>query len=171
MDKKSMIKFVLAGLIVLIIVRMISSRTSPRKEKFSDGWGPEQYTEYDPAEMTASEIPSTSLAPGVTAPATTQAPSVTLIPAGSMGPMSQSVDLLPKASTTASEFGEFAPKSLQGQQSFLDPTRYIGVDSVGSSLRNANYQLRRDPPVTKTNVGPWSQSSIDADLMRRPLDC
>jgi hypothetical protein len=171
MDKKNIVKFVLAGLIVLIIVRMITCRKSPRKEKYGDGWGEEAYTDFDPAAMTASELPQTSLAPGVTAPAVSAPPSATLIPAGSMGPMSKSVDLLPKPPTSSSEFGEFAPKSLQGQQSFLDPTRYIGVDSVGSSLRNANYQLRRDPPVTKTNVGPWSQSSIDADLMRRPLDC
>ena len=79
-------------------------------------------------------------------------------------------DLLPKpASPQVLDFGEFAPKALQGQN-FLDISQQIGVDTQGSSLRNANYQIRSDPPNPRTNVGPWSNSTIDTDLLRRPLE-
>jgi len=78
--------------------------------------------------------------------------------------------LLPKPTATASVYGEFAPKNL-GTQNFLDATKFVGVDTTGSSLRNANYSLRADPPVPRKDVGIWNSSTIDADLYRKPLDC
>jgi hypothetical protein len=169
MDKKNVIKFLLAGIIIVIVLRLITNRKN--KENYHDGWEgtAEAYEDYDPAAISASEIPSTTLVPGATM-SPTVAPAATLIPSGTMGPMSRSVDLLPKPSTKSSEFGEYAPKSLQGQ-SFLNPTSFIGQDSVGASLKNANYSLRRDIPIAKSNVGPWSNSSVEADLYRKPLDC
>jgi hypothetical protein len=46
----------------------------------------------------------------------------------------------------------------------------IGLDTIGQSLRNANYQLRSDPIIAKQNVGPWMQSTIEPDLGRVPLE-
>jgi hypothetical protein len=84
--------------------------------------------------------------------------------------MNVASDLLPKpTSPQVLDFGEFAPKALQGQN-FLDVSQQIGVDTQGSSLKNANRQLRSDPPNPRTNVGPWANSSIDTDLLRRPLE-
>jgi len=37
-------------------------------------------------------------------------------------------------------------------------------------LRNANQQLRSDPPVPQVNVGPWHNTTIEADNMRVPLE-
>ena len=91
-------------------------------------------------------------------------------PMGPTGGFNVATDLLPKTTGGAKQnFGEFAPKSLLGQN-FLDAKKYIGVDTQGSSLRNANYQLRSDPPNPRFDVGPWSGSTIDPDLMRRPLE-
>jgi hypothetical protein len=84
-------------------------------------------------------------------------------------PLSASVDLLPKPSAKSQTFAEFAPKGLQGQN-FLDTSKFIGVNTKGSSLRNANYDLRSAPSIQRRQVGPWSQSTIDADLMRKPLE-
>lgn len=78
-------------------------------------------------------------------------------------------DLLPKPTYDSQNFAEFAPKSLLGQN-FLDPKKYIGVDTQGSSLRNANYDLRSNPTIPRVNVGPWQQSTIDSDLYRKPLE-
>ena len=64
---------------------------------------------------------------------------------------------------------EFAPKDLQNMN-FLDATNRIGVDTVSSSLRNANYSIRSEPANPKTAVSPWMNSDIDPDLDRRPLD-
>ena len=84
--------------------------------------------------------------------------------------MSVATDLLPKPSANVrSNFGEFAPKSLLGQN-FLDAKKYVGVDTKGSSLRNANYDLRSSPAIPRKDIGPWSQSTIDSDLYRKPLE-
>ena len=84
--------------------------------------------------------------------------------------MNVATDLLPKSSSQQrSKFGEFAPKSLLGQN-FLDAKKYIGVDTKGSSLRNANYDLRSSPAIPRQDVGPWSNSTIDGDLYRKPLE-
>jgi hypothetical protein len=45
-----------------------------------------------------------------------------------------------------------------------------GINTVGSSLRNANLQLRSEPPNPRMNSGPWNQSTIDSDLMRTPFE-
>lgn len=47
---------------------------------------------------------------------------------------------------------------------------HIGLDTIGQSLRNPNYQLRSDPIITKSDVGPWNQSTIEADYGRVPLE-
>lgn len=47
---------------------------------------------------------------------------------------------------------------------------HIGLDTIGQTLRNANLQLRSDPIIPKTEVGPWMKSTIEPDLMRVPLE-
>ena len=47
---------------------------------------------------------------------------------------------------------------------------HIGIDTVGSSLRNANLQERSEPPNPTTPVSPWLNSTIEPDLMRAPLE-
>lgn len=47
---------------------------------------------------------------------------------------------------------------------------HIGLDTIGQTLRNANMQLRSDPIITKAEVGPWNQSTIETDYARVPLE-
>lgn len=47
---------------------------------------------------------------------------------------------------------------------------HIGLDTIGQTLRNASYDLRSDPIIPKTDVGPWNQSTIEADLGRVSLE-
>lgn len=47
---------------------------------------------------------------------------------------------------------------------------HIGLDTIGQTLRNANLQLRSDPIIPKSDIGPWMQSTIEPDLMRVPLE-
>jgi hypothetical protein len=78
-------------------------------------------------------------------------------------------NLLPKANAEMKESGfEFAPKDLQGVN-FLSAQDKIGIDTVASSLRNANYSIRDEPANPKTVVSIWNQSTIESDLARRPL--
>ena len=47
---------------------------------------------------------------------------------------------------------------------------HVGVNSVGQSLRNANQQLRSEPPNPQAEVSPWMNSTIGPDLQRKPLE-
>lgn len=54
---------------------------------------------------------------------------------------------------------------------FLNDRKLNAIDTKGSSLRNANLQLRSDIPIPVKNTNcPWNNSTIEADNMRRPLD-
>lgn len=52
---------------------------------------------------------------------------------------------------------------------YLEATFHAGVNTVGQSLRNANLNLRAEPPNPRVMVSPWMNSTIDADLSRKPL--
>ena len=54
--------------------------------------------------------------------------------------------------------------------SLLKAGWHIGINTVGQSLRNANLQLRSEPVNPQLNTGPWNQSTITADMQRRPLE-
>lgn len=47
---------------------------------------------------------------------------------------------------------------------------HIGLDTIGQTLRNANLQLRSDPIIPKSDIGPWNQSTMEADIGRVPLE-
>ncbi len=47
---------------------------------------------------------------------------------------------------------------------------HTGMDTVGSSLRNANLQVRSEPPNPTDKVSPWGNTTIEPDLMRVPLE-
>ena len=53
---------------------------------------------------------------------------------------------------------------------FLEAGYQVGVNTVGQSLRNANQQLRSEPPNPQVNVSPWLNTTIGPDLARRPLE-
>jgi len=46
----------------------------------------------------------------------------------------------------------------------------VGINTVGSTMRNANLQLRSEPPNPQGNVGPWLNSTIEPDVVRQPLE-
>jgi len=59
--------------------------------------------------------------------------------------------------------------SLKGKN-FLSAGALIGVNTVGQSLRNANWQLRSEPPNPQIPVSIFNQSTIQPDTNRRPLE-
>jgi len=88
--------------------------------------------------------------------------------------MGVATDLLPKEdqwSNEADSFEAIMPKAIK-DQNFLEADRFIGVDTISTSNKNANLQLRADPPIKKTDVGPFLNSSYDKkDELRKPLEC
>lgn len=77
--------------------------------------------------------------------------------------------LLPREVASAEDFGQFAPESILAGQNFLEPRKQVGFpETVGGALRNANQQVRKDPPNPKQPY-VWNNSTIVPDLMQRGL--
>src|SRR6056300_32124 len=77
--------------------------------------------------------------------------------------------LLPREVASQEDFGEFAPEDILAGQNFLEPRAQIGFpETVSGALRNANQQIRADPPNPKEPF-VWNNSTIATDTMRRPL--
>ena len=55
-------------------------------------------------------------------------------------------------------------------KNFLEAGFHVGVNTVGQSLRNANRQLRSEPPNPQVKVSPWLTTTIEPDANRRPLE-
>lgn len=79
-------------------------------------------------------------------------------------------DLLPKNNN--SQWSELNPagKGELANINFLKAGYHIGIDTIGQSLRNANLQIRSEPPNPQLDVGPWNQSTITPDFIRPPLE-
>ena len=79
---------------------------------------------------------------------------------------------------------ELLPKDSNNQWAQLNPSGkgdlaninllkagyHIGIDTIGQTLRNANLQIRSEPPNPQLYVGPWNQTTIQPDFMRPPLE-
>jgi hypothetical protein len=77
--------------------------------------------------------------------------------------------LLPREVASQEDFGEFAPDDILKGQNFLDPRQQIGFpETLGGTLRNANQQIRADPPNPK-RAFVWNNSTIVPDLMQRKM--
>ena len=80
-------------------------------------------------------------------------------------------DLLPKDAANL-KWSSLSPAG-QGSLSdvnLLSAGASIGISTIAGTLRNANLQLRSEPPNPQMNVGPWAQSTISPDPWRRPLE-
>jgi hypothetical protein len=81
-----------------------------------------------------------------------------------------SSSLLPREMASQEEFGQFAPEDILKGQNFLDPRQQVGFpETYGGTIRNANQQIRSEPPNPKSPY-VWNNSTIVPDLMRRPLN-
>ena len=79
-------------------------------------------------------------------------------------------ELLPKDINKA--YSKLNPQGGDGLSNaqFLQAGYHVGINTVGSSLRNANLQLRSEPPNPQLNIGPWNNTTIGPDFNRRPLE-
>jgi hypothetical protein len=79
-------------------------------------------------------------------------------------------DLLPKDNN--SQWAQLNPqgKGELANVNLLKAGYHIGIDTIGQTLRNANLQIRSEPPNPQVYVGPWNQSTIEPDFMRPPLE-
>jgi len=90
----------------------------------------------------------------------------------SLHPVANPSDLLPNDSN--SQWAALNPNTMNKgdvlMPDLLQAGYHIGLDTIGQTLRNANLQLRSDPIIPKSIIGPWNQSTIEPDLGRVPLE-
>jgi hypothetical protein len=128
---------------------------------FMDASGAEQFQDASGAEGFANME-------DVTGPAAFAAPGA---PAGCY-PRDQLTpgELLPKdANSVWAQQNPMGTGSLKGKN-FLSAGSLLGVNTVGQSLRNANYQLRSEPPNPQTPVSVFNIPTIEPDVNRRDFD-
>ena len=113
--------------------------------------------------------------------AQTQAPVITQ---KQSHPQQQAQPEKPKTSNDVTNTSDLLPLDQNSQWADLNPVNggnvaipdllqagyHIGLDTIGQTLRNANYQFRSDPIIPKVDIGPWNQSTIEADYGRVPLE-
>ena len=78
-------------------------------------------------------------------------------------------DLLPKDNNSSWNMKPMGSGDFLGVN-LLNAGYLIGVDTVGSSLRNANLQVRSEPPNPQLQVSPWMNTTIEPDPFRAPLE-
>ncbi len=80
-------------------------------------------------------------------------------------------DLLPK-DNDSTLWAQVNPngKGNLTEKNYLSSGHFIGVNTVGQSLRNANLQLRSEPPNPRQAVSPWLQSTIEPDNNRKHFE-
>ena len=138
-------------------------REDVRKNKYADG-----------GDLKASAFPAPSTTQGFQDLSTMEGPANfgnTEAPAGCY-PRDQLMpgELLPKDTNSVwAEQNPMGPGSLKGKN-FLSAGALIGVNTVGQSLRNANWQFRSEPPNPQVPVSIFNQSTIQPDVNRRPLE-
>ena len=156
-------EFVLVVIIFIVLVWGLLSY-SGEKVSFMDNMEDGKLDEED------------AFAPSASAPAPEmQGPAAPAQSAGAgyaLQPVANPSELLPADGN--SQWAELNPSAMKGgdvmMPDLLQAGYHIGLDTIGQSLRNANLQLRSDPIIPKAAVGPWNQSTIEADMARVPLE-
>ena len=79
-------------------------------------------------------------------------------------------DLLPNDPNSQFAVGQPTGQGELANINLLKAGQLSGIDTVGGTLRNANLQLRSEPPNPRNQVSPWLNTTIEPDLMRVPLE-
>jgi hypothetical protein len=157
------------GLVVLVVVLV---QYNSDKSKIFDGMTDNSVSPYNQPSM-PSVPPSV---PPMQSASTLSSESYLPVP-GSSGQQSNAPaamnlgpeDLLPR--DVNSEWASINPASNDLQNiNLLTAGQMIGINTVGTCLKNGNRQLLRpEPAIPKHETGPWNQSTNDCDdQYRRP---
>ena len=145
------------GVIIILLLLAFAISTFADYVTTKVGGGSEAHTPLAQMASTYADSPSMdvteSMAPQESEPS---APKLS----GQSGPVQDPVDLLPADAN--SEFSELAPSSnVANNTGMLEAGFHYG--GADQPMRNANLQIRKEEPNPQQNVGPWQQSTIEAD--------
>jgi hypothetical protein len=172
------------ALIGILVLALAIAQYSGRKTKYSDGFG-------DGYSNSPSNVPNSTSVAGSAGPTDGAIPAseplggnevFSNVPAGSTT-STYGLSPVPRANGQYDP-SELLPKDINSQWAQLNPAgsadfknvnllkagSLIGIDTIGSTLRNANLQERSEPPNPTTSVSPWLNTTIEPDLMRLPLE-
>jgi len=139
-----------------------TSNATAKKEKFMSYGGPKTVTGFKGNKEGFADLASME---GPAAFASAEAPAG-CYPRDQLTP----VELLPADQNSIyAQQNPMGTGSLKGKN-FLSAGALIGVNTVGQSLRNANLQLRSEPPNPQVPVSIFAQSTIGPDISHRPLE-
>jgi hypothetical protein len=160
-----LIKFVATkefiAIIVFIILAWAIMNYTTDKTMITDGFDSSANVTKVPASTYANAAVNTAPVPSNSATNTVGSSNVSV---------TNPSDLLPKDQN--SEWAALNPVNTGNPAipDLLQAGYHIGLDTIGQTLRNPNYQLRSDPIIPKAQVGPWNMSTIEPDLGRVPLE-
>tara|TARA_B100001250_G_C19626060_1_gene711568 strand:- start:45 stop:602 length:558 start_codon:yes stop_codon:yes gene_type:complete len=88
----------------------------------------------------------------------------------SKAPVEDPSQLLP--SDQNSKWAQLNPQGSGDLQNvnLLQAGVHTGINTVGTSLRNANLQLRSEPANPQLNVGPWHNTTIEPDARSQQFE-
>ena len=91
-------------------------------------------------------------------------------PSCTKGKINDPSELLPKDSN--SQWAKLNPSGGVdfNKVNLLKAGYNIGIDTVGSTMRNANLQTRSEPPNPTAVVSPWMNTSIEPNMLHAPLE-
>jgi hypothetical protein len=169
------------GAIVILIVlayainlfaNYLSNKSSSGTEKFGDSpkkayGNSNERPQQQPSGPTPAQEGSNEMYSSVNGVPT---PSIGVPTSCSQQSIQNPAELLPK--DTNSEWAQLNPsgKGELANINLLKAGYHIGIDTIGQTLRNANLQIRSEPPNPQLYVGPWNLSTIEPDFMRPPLE-
>ena len=166
------------ALIGVVVLAFAIMQYSGRKTIFNDGFdGSSKSPSNGPTSVASSAAPFIGGAEPVgqnevfsNVPAGSQTSTYGLAPVARANGNYDPSELLPK--DTNSQWSQLNPAGSADFKNvnLLKAGHLIGIDTVGSTLRNANLQERSEPPNPTSAVSPWMNTTIEPDLMRLPLE-
>ena len=145
-----------------------------RRENTQQGFVATQQDQAAPIPTNEAQLPSGGSVQGFADLSTMEGPA-------SFGDAQAPAGCYPRDQLTPSELLPRDPNSVWAQQNpmgsgslkgknFLSAGALIGINTVGQSLRNANWQIRSEPPNPQVPVSVFYQSTIEPDVNRRTLE-
>lgn len=163
--RKELVIIVIAVLIIMALLSYSGSKSFSLDGLEDGSVAPSSYSEQTNALAKQPTVRETSAQNVVPAPE-----GVVTSQGYQLKPVNNPSELLPKDAN--SEWAQLNPSAMNASATpdLLQAGYHIGLDTIGQTLRNANYQLRSDPIIPRQDIGPWSQSTIEPDLGRVPLE-
>jgi hypothetical protein len=172
---------VVVAIVVLVVLRQLglSSNQKMLNEGMSNAEGEEEESVGASMPMGQNSVPESTMSGDNLMGAGTQSMMSAGAQAGVESMRNQNcfpkeqltpAELLPQDNSSAWAQVNPAGTGTLKDRNFLQSGHHIGINTVGQTLRNANLQLRSEPPNPQVKVSPWIQSTIDPDTNRKPME-